>query len=93
MHPITYGDYPASMRAQVGDRLPKFTANEAKMLMESIDFLGINYYTTQYASPMLSVPKLHLSYMSDYHVDITGNSYFNSFFFYILVKKIILKNS
>jgi beta-glucosidase/6-phospho-beta-glucosidase/beta-galactosidase len=72
MHPITYGDYPPIMRAQVGERLPKFTEAQAKMLTESIDFLGMNYYTSNYASPVLSVSKVNLSYMTDYHVDLSS---------------------
>ncbi|KAK4349313.1 hypothetical protein RND71_032068 [Anisodus tanguticus] len=72
LDPITYGDYPASMRANVGRRLPKFTAEQKKLVKGSIDFLGMNYYTTQYASPMLSVPRVNLSYTTDNHVDMTG---------------------
>ncbi|TKY49539.1 Vicianin hydrolase [Spatholobus suberectus] len=48
-HPVTYGDYPESMRSNVGARLPKFTKAESEGLKRSIDFLGVNYYTTYYA--------------------------------------------
>ncbi|KAM3288041.1 beta-glucosidase 12-like [Capsicum chacoense] len=71
LDPITYGDYPASMRANVGRRLPKFTPEQKKLVKGSMDFLGMNYYTTQYASPMLSVPRVNLSYTTDGHVDMT----------------------
>ncbi|XP_055820163.1 beta-glucosidase 13-like [Solanum dulcamara] len=71
LDPITYGEYPASMRANVGRRLPKFTPEQKKLVKGSIDFLGMNYYTTQYASPMLSVPRVNLSYTTDGHVDMT----------------------
>ena len=37
------------MRLLVGRRLPKFTEAESKMLKGSIDFLGVNYYTANYA--------------------------------------------
>ncbi|CBI24926.3 unnamed protein product, partial [Vitis vinifera] len=50
LHPITYGDYPMTMRSLVGHRLPKFSPLESKMLKGSIDFLGINYYTSYYAT-------------------------------------------
>lgn len=50
MHPITYGDYPKSMRDIVGNRLPKFTPDESKSLAGSFDFLGLNYYTANYAN-------------------------------------------
>ncbi|CAK9140346.1 unnamed protein product [Ilex paraguariensis] len=69
LHPITYGDYPPSMRSNVGNRLPKFSMEQSKML--SIDFLGINYYTCNYASPMLSVNRVNLSYTTDNHLDLT----------------------
>uniref|UniRef100_M1CXV3 Beta-glucosidase n=1 Tax=Solanum tuberosum TaxID=4113 RepID=M1CXV3_SOLTU len=71
LDPITYGDYPASMRAMVGHRLPKFTAEESKLVKGSMDFLGCNYYTTYYASPLLSVNKVNLSYTTDNHADLS----------------------
>ncbi|TEY48287.1 hypothetical protein BOTCAL_0296g00070 [Botryotinia calthae] len=40
------GDYPASMRAQLGDRLPRFTEEESKLVLGSSDFYGMNSYTT-----------------------------------------------
>ncbi|CAL2242183.1 unnamed protein product [Prunus armeniaca] len=48
--PLTSGDYPQSMRSRVGSRLPKFTKEQAKLLIGSFDFLGLNYYTGYYAS-------------------------------------------
>ncbi|CAL9003918.1 unnamed protein product [Prunus brigantina] len=50
-HPVTFGEYPQSMRSSVGDRLPKFSVAELKLLKGSIDFLGVNYYTASYADP------------------------------------------
>ncbi|XP_021718408.1 beta-glucosidase 6-like isoform X2 [Chenopodium quinoa] len=49
LDPLMFGDYPASMRQRVGDRLPKFTAAESALLKGSLDFVGINHYTTYYA--------------------------------------------
>lgn len=49
MDPIIYGEYPKSMQSLVGNRLFKFTEAESKLLKGSIDFLGANYYTTNYA--------------------------------------------
>ncbi|KAM7472467.1 hypothetical protein LguiA_010650 [Lonicera macranthoides] len=71
LHPMTYGHYPSSMRKNVGDRLPKFTEEESKMLKGSLDFLGVNYYTTNYASPLLSVNKVNLSFTTDNHAALT----------------------
>lgn len=42
------GDYPASMRAQLGDRLPTFTEEEKKLVLGSSDFYGMNSYTSFY---------------------------------------------
>ena len=43
-------DYPAVMRAQLGDRLPIFTEAEFALLREAeVDFYGMNYYTSQFA--------------------------------------------
>lgn len=49
MDPLTYGDYPRSMRSLVGKRLPKFTKEESRLVKGSFDFLGLNYYTANYA--------------------------------------------
>ncbi|EFJ22622.1 hypothetical protein SELMODRAFT_151109 [Selaginella moellendorffii] len=48
LSPVVYGYYPETMRANVGGRLPHFTEEEARNLMGSIDFLGLNYYTSMY---------------------------------------------
>lgn len=46
--PIYFGDYPACMRAQLGERLPKFTPEEIALVKGSNDFYGMNHYTTNY---------------------------------------------
>jgi len=48
--PIYKGDYPASMRESVGDRLPRFTDKEQARLLGSSDFFGLNHYTTMLAA-------------------------------------------
>ncbi|CAM8934852.1 unnamed protein product [Rhodiola kirilowii] len=70
-HPITYGDYPATMRSIVGDRLPKFTKAQSDMVKGSMDFLGLNYYTTQYGENVATVNKVNLSYTSDWHATLS----------------------
>ncbi|CAN1359020.1 Beta-glucosidase 12 [Linum perenne] len=50
MEPLSKGEYPLSMTSLVGKRLPKFTKQQSKMLKGSFDFIGINYYTANYAS-------------------------------------------
>ncbi|KAG8376373.1 hypothetical protein BUALT_Bualt09G0056700 [Buddleja alternifolia] len=48
--PIATGDYPPTMRQYVGDRLPRFSAEQKRLVKGSYDFIGMNYYTTNYAS-------------------------------------------
>lgn len=43
------GDYPASMRAQLGDRLPRFTDEERALVRGSSAAYGMNSYTTFFA--------------------------------------------
>ncbi|EEF48842.1 beta-glucosidase, putative [Ricinus communis] len=50
MDPVTNGDYPHTLRSLVGNRLPKFSEEQSEMLKGSIDFLGLNYYTANYAA-------------------------------------------
>ncbi|XP_060668455.1 beta-glucosidase 12-like [Ziziphus jujuba] len=49
MDPLTNGEYPHSMQSLVGNRLPKFTKQESDLVKGSFDFLGLNYYTSNYA--------------------------------------------
>lgn len=46
--PIYHGDYPESMRKQLGDRLPTFTPEEKALVHGSNDFYGMNHYTANY---------------------------------------------
>ncbi|KAG2256941.1 hypothetical protein Bca52824_076235 [Brassica carinata] len=51
MEPLTRGRYPDIMRRMVGNRLPNFTEAEARLVAGSYDFLGLNYYATQFVQP------------------------------------------
>ncbi|XP_050208984.1 beta-glucosidase 13-like [Mercurialis annua] len=73
MNPVTYGHYPRIMRELVGDRLPVFNKTESKSLKGSYDFVGINYYTSNYASANL-IPDpdpTHIRYTTDMKVNLT----------------------
>jgi beta-glucosidase len=63
--PVYFGDYPASMRAQLGDRLPSFTEEESELVKGSNDFYGMNHYCADYVKHIKGVPALD---------DILGNS-------------------
>jgi beta-glucosidase len=54
--PIYFGDYPASMRKQLGDRLPTFTKEEVDLVKGSNDFYGMNHYTANYIKHKKGTP-------------------------------------
>ncbi|KAK8968997.1 Beta-glucosidase 18 [Platanthera guangdongensis] len=49
LDPIVYGAYPPEMSQILGSRLPIFSSNEKRKLKDSLDFIGINHYTSLYA--------------------------------------------
>ncbi|OWZ22143.1 Beta-glucosidase [Phytophthora megakarya] len=49
--PVYYGDYPQIMKDRCGDRLPKFTEEQKKLLKGSSDFFGLNNYSSNYVKP------------------------------------------
>ncbi|XP_004294405.1 PREDICTED: beta-glucosidase 11-like [Fragaria vesca subsp. vesca] len=49
VHPLVYGEYPQVMKKNAGSRLPTFTSAESALVKGSLDFIGLNYYYTQYA--------------------------------------------
>ncbi|XVE64323.1 hypothetical protein DITRI_Ditri07aG0092300 [Diplodiscus trichospermus] len=67
--PVIFGEYPKMMRTLVGRRLPKFTEAQAKMLKGSIDFLGVNYYTANYAENV--PPSNTTNYANDSRAKLT----------------------
>lgn len=66
-----FGDYPNSMKNRVGSRLPNFTSDETGLLKGSLDFVGINHYTTFYADHDAAIwNELH-DFLTDSNVLIT----------------------
>ncbi|XP_042499702.1 beta-glucosidase 18-like [Macadamia integrifolia] len=53
LDPIVFGEYPLEMRQILGPRLPKFSPKEKQMLKNTLDFIGINHYTSLYAQDCL----------------------------------------
>ncbi|XP_065634835.1 beta-glucosidase 44-like isoform X2 [Quercus suber] len=68
IHPIVYGEYPRTMQDIVGDRLPKFTKEEVKMVKGSMDFVGINQYTAFYMYDPHQPKSKDLGYQQDWNV-------------------------
>ncbi|KAL2327683.1 hypothetical protein Fmac_021110 [Flemingia macrophylla] len=62
---LTSGKYPKSMQTFVRTRLPKFTVEQSKLLSGSFDFIGLNYYTTTYASDAPHLINSRPSYSTD----------------------------
>ena len=48
--PLYFGNWPASMIATVGPRLPTFTPEQSYLLTHSHDFFGLNHYTSRYTT-------------------------------------------
>ncbi|MBO5645368.1 MAG: beta-glucosidase [Lentisphaeria bacterium] len=48
--PVVFGDYPQVMKERVGHKMPKFTEEEKALLKNSVDFIGLNHYSTKYVS-------------------------------------------
>ncbi|GMH08794.1 hypothetical protein Nepgr_010634 [Nepenthes gracilis] len=48
MDPLVFGDYPEIMKRTAGNRIPKFTKVESRLVKGSFDFIGINHYATGY---------------------------------------------
>lgn len=64
MDPLIHGNYPHSMRSLVKERLPKFTEEQSKLVKGSFDFIGLNYYTANYAAYKPLHPR-NASYYTD----------------------------
>lgn len=45
--PAYYGDYPALLRERLGTMLPAFSTEDSRLLKGSMDFLALNYYTSE----------------------------------------------
>uniref|UniRef100_A0A7N2KL31 Beta-glucosidase n=1 Tax=Quercus lobata TaxID=97700 RepID=A0A7N2KL31_QUELO len=70
--PLTNGDYPHSMQSLVGDRLPKFTKEQSKLVNGSFDFLGLNFYTANYAADSDHSKADNKSYLTDLQTNTTS---------------------
>ena len=56
------------MKTELGNRLPKFSNEETKLLAGSIEFLAINYYMSYLSSPP-EIPFPGPFYLADKNVD------------------------
>ncbi|KAJ9177253.1 hypothetical protein P3X46_012490 [Hevea brasiliensis] len=73
MDPLTNGDYPHVMKSYVGNRLPKFSKEQAQMVKGSYDFIGLNYYTATYAAYAPQFRNANKSFLTDSLVNMTSD--------------------
>ncbi|XP_073220337.1 beta-glucosidase 12-like [Cicer arietinum] len=64
------------MHSLVGKRLPKFSKKQKRLLKGSFDFLGLNYYTSNYASNVPHLSNDNPSYTTDSHANLTSKHTF-----------------
>ncbi|XP_021602504.1 cyanogenic beta-glucosidase-like [Manihot esculenta] len=55
MDPLTYSQYPKTVQNLIGDKLLNFIDEETQLLRGSYDFIGLQYYTSYYAKPNVSI--------------------------------------
>ncbi|KAH9301407.1 hypothetical protein KI387_012990, partial [Taxus chinensis] len=66
LDPIVLGNYPSEMRERLGSRLPLINSEMERKIAGSFDFIGINHYTTIYAS---STPTPSPDFTTDFYPD------------------------
>lgn len=74
MNPLTFGDYPENMRINVANRLPRFTAEESYTLRNSLDFLGLNYYTANFVQHVSEAVTDNMTRSSDSQAELSSTS-------------------
>ena len=55
--PIYFGHYPASMVAQLGNRLPSWSPEDLALVEGSNDFYGLNHYTANFIRHRTGTPE------------------------------------
>jgi beta-glucosidase/6-phospho-beta-glucosidase/beta-galactosidase len=62
------------MHQQVGDRLPEFSKDEIALLQGSLDFIGLNHYTSRFISNGLVYQNIESTgHFQDQQVNSTGS--------------------
>ncbi|KAL3676188.1 hypothetical protein R1sor_026136 [Riccia sorocarpa] len=76
LDPLTFGHYPEVIGKTWGEALPSFTDEESELVKDSIDFLGLNFYTGLYVS---GKPVNDLSNTPAFPVTFPSNVYIGDF--------------
>ncbi|KAG7639695.1 Beta-glucosidase 29 [Arabidopsis thaliana] len=69
LNPVIYGDYPETMKKHVGNRLPAFTPEQSKMLINSSDFIGVNYYSIHFTAHLPHIDPTRPRFRTDHHFE------------------------
>ena len=64
---MVFGDYPETMKTNVGSRLPAFTEDESEQVKGAIDFVGVINYMALYVKDNSSSLKQSLH---DFSIDM-----------------------
>jgi len=60
------------MRSLVGNRLPQFSQQQTKLVNGSFDFIGLNYYTSNYATHAPKLGNVKPNYNTDANTNLTS---------------------
>ncbi|KAK1559164.1 hypothetical protein Q3G72_011369 [Acer saccharum] len=78
-NPLVFGDYPITMKKNVGSRLPVFSNRESELVKGSFDFLGIVHYFTIYIKDNSGSLKQELR---DFNADMAISCMFFTYLLY-----------
>ncbi|KAK4790838.1 hypothetical protein SAY86_031251 [Trapa natans] len=67
--PLMYGEYPETMKKNVGSRLPSFNSLESRLIKGSADFLAFNFY---FAAKVKDNPRSLQIHPRDYSADMAA---------------------
>lgn len=65
------------MKKRVGNRLPSFTEEQSKMLINSSDFIGINYYSARFVAHLPHIDPARPRFKTDQHFEKKGKDMLN----------------
>ncbi|KAK9268771.1 hypothetical protein L1049_000533 [Liquidambar formosana] len=56
LDPLLNGDCPPEMHGFLGQKMPKFSPDELEKLKDTVDFIGLNHYSSSYAKDCIYSP-------------------------------------
>lgn len=62
------------MRERLGDQLPKFSEEDKKFLLNALDFIGLNHYTSRFISHARECTEENFYYKTQ-EMDRIGNDW------------------